>query len=278
MAANDITRVTVQIHYPQFGAEKEQNIHLSPAKAEALVAQKIFVDRGSKGYAYRLVINHKTEGKLALPWSAQVGDDYIYAAVPEDLLQERGGASSRRRMPRRTSSTAPSRRCWISSRDCSEEDHDHSHDSCGRLCLDRARRCCLRSLGRASAQQILLDKPVRAGELDALPGSQRRDDLLLHLRQAAPVDRRRTGGRSSRSCATSRTCARGADRGRGTRGRGRRHRPRGGGAVGDAGPARRPRSASCSGSRPGAQDPGAGGLQGRQVRARLVASRTPRAT
>jgi hypothetical protein len=87
MAANDITRVTVQIHYPQFGAEKEQNIHLSPAKAEPLVAQKIFVDRGSKGYAYRLIINHKTEGKLALPWSAQVGDDYIYASVPEDLLQ-----------------------------------------------------------------------------------------------------------------------------------------------------------------------------------------------
>ncbi len=87
MAANDITRVTIQIHYPQFGVEKEQNIHLSPAKAEPLVAQKIFVDRGSKGYAYRLVINHKTEGKLALPWSALVGDDYIYASVPEDLLQ-----------------------------------------------------------------------------------------------------------------------------------------------------------------------------------------------
>ena len=51
------------------------------------MAQKIFVDRGSKGYAYRLIINHKTEGKLALPWSAQVGDDYIYASVPEDLLQ-----------------------------------------------------------------------------------------------------------------------------------------------------------------------------------------------
>jgi hypothetical protein len=88
MTANDITRVTVQVHYPKFGEEVEENIHLSPAKGEALVAEKIFLDRGAKGYAYRLVVNHKTEGKLALPWSAQVADDYIYASIPEDLLKE----------------------------------------------------------------------------------------------------------------------------------------------------------------------------------------------
>jgi hypothetical protein len=88
MAASGITRVTVQVHYPRFGREVEENIHISPAANEALMKRKIFMDRGARGYAYRLIVNHKTEGKLALPWSAQVGDDYVYAAVPANLLTE----------------------------------------------------------------------------------------------------------------------------------------------------------------------------------------------
>jgi hypothetical protein len=86
MKASDITRVTVQIHYLKFGQEVEENIHLSPATNEPLVSKRIFMDRGAKGYAYRLVVNHKTEGKLVLPWSAKVGDDYVYAAIPEELV------------------------------------------------------------------------------------------------------------------------------------------------------------------------------------------------
>ncbi len=88
MAASGITRVTVQVHYPKFGREVEENIHVSPAANEALVKRKIFMDRGARGYAYRLIVNHKTEGKLALPWSAQVGDDYVFAAIPGNLLTE----------------------------------------------------------------------------------------------------------------------------------------------------------------------------------------------
>jgi hypothetical protein len=88
MKASDITRITVQIHYPKFGAEAEENIHISPAQNQGLVSKKIFVDRGTRGYAYRLVVNHKTEGKFALPWSAQVGDDYIYTTIPPELLEE----------------------------------------------------------------------------------------------------------------------------------------------------------------------------------------------
>lgn len=88
MRESQITRITVQVHYPKFGKEVEENIHLSPARNEPLVSKKIFMDGSAKGYAYRLVVNHKVEGKLALPWSAQVGDDYIYAAIPEELLVE----------------------------------------------------------------------------------------------------------------------------------------------------------------------------------------------
>lgn len=87
MAASGVSRVTAQIHYPKFGQEIEENIHVSPAGKEPLVSRRIFMDRGSRGYAYRLIVNHKTEGKLALPWSAQA-DDYVYAAIPPDLLTE----------------------------------------------------------------------------------------------------------------------------------------------------------------------------------------------
>jgi hypothetical protein len=88
MKASGISRVTVQIHYPRFGQEAEENIHISPAKNEPIVSQKIFIDRGARGYVYRLIVNHKTEGKLVLPWSARVGDDYIYATIPEELLKD----------------------------------------------------------------------------------------------------------------------------------------------------------------------------------------------
>lgn len=86
MKAKDVTRVSAQIHYYQFEREAETNIQLSPAKGQAVVPQKLFMDRDRKGYAYRLVYNHKTLGKLATPWQGNVSDGYIYAALPEDLL------------------------------------------------------------------------------------------------------------------------------------------------------------------------------------------------
>ena len=80
-----ITRITAQIHYRQFGEEIEENIHLSPARGEPITSRKIFIDQDQRGYAYRLVFNHKEEGKLALDWEPNVSDDYIYATVPENL-------------------------------------------------------------------------------------------------------------------------------------------------------------------------------------------------
>ena len=88
MKASNISRITVQIHYPKFGIEMEDNIAISPAKNEPLVSRKIFMDRDARGYAYRLVVDHKTEGKMATPWSAKVGDDYIYAAIPKDMISQ----------------------------------------------------------------------------------------------------------------------------------------------------------------------------------------------
>ena len=87
MKASGITRITVQVHYPRLGEETEENISISPARNEALVSKKIFMDRDAKGYVYRLVVDSKTDGKLAMPWSAKMGDDYVYAAVPKNILE-----------------------------------------------------------------------------------------------------------------------------------------------------------------------------------------------
>lgn len=86
MKASGITRITVQLHYPKMGEEVEENISVSPARNEALVSRKIFMDRDARGYVYRLVVDHKTDGKMATPWSAKMGDDYIYASIPSDML------------------------------------------------------------------------------------------------------------------------------------------------------------------------------------------------
>jgi hypothetical protein len=88
MAANDIARITVQLHYAKFGNEVEENIHVSPVQGQALVAKRIFLDRDAKGYVYRLIVNHKTKGKLVMPWQPRVGDDYIYASLPQELFDE----------------------------------------------------------------------------------------------------------------------------------------------------------------------------------------------
>ena len=85
LKSREITRVTAQVRYMQFGKEVEKNIHISAAKGEGLVEQQVFIDDNTKGYAYRLVINHKSKGKLVLPWEVRMTDDYIYATIPEEL-------------------------------------------------------------------------------------------------------------------------------------------------------------------------------------------------
>lgn len=120
MAAAGVTRVTVQVHYRRFGREVEENIHVSPAAAEALVKRRVFMDRDERGYAYRLIVNHKTEGKLALPWSAKVNDNYVYAALPADLLSE-PQALDQAKEAARTAGTSSTERVMDQFRELGEE-------------------------------------------------------------------------------------------------------------------------------------------------------------
>jgi len=80
-----VTRATLQVRYQKFGKEVEENIPLTVSKNEPLVEQTIFTDRDMVGYVYRLVLNHKEHGKLALDWEAKINDDYVYAIIPKEL-------------------------------------------------------------------------------------------------------------------------------------------------------------------------------------------------
>lgn len=85
---SDITRVTAQVHFMKFGKEVEENIQLSVAAGEPVVQKTIYIDKNTRGYVYRLIFNHKTEGKLALDWTPQINDNYIYASIPEDMTNK----------------------------------------------------------------------------------------------------------------------------------------------------------------------------------------------
>ena len=88
MDINDIARVTAEIHYPLFGKEQTTVMALSPSRGQPLADEYIYVDRGTKGFAYRLIINHKTEGRMVLPWQTRIGERYVWANLPEEILTE----------------------------------------------------------------------------------------------------------------------------------------------------------------------------------------------
>lgn len=83
-----VTRATLQLRYLKYGKETETNIPLTVSKNEPLVSSRIYTDREQTGYAYRFIINHKEEGKLATEWEAKINDDYVYASVPEQLREK----------------------------------------------------------------------------------------------------------------------------------------------------------------------------------------------
>ncbi|MEM9687790.1 MAG: hypothetical protein AAF934_12865, partial [Bacteroidota bacterium] len=78
-----VTRVTAEVRYYKFGIEQKTNIPLTVSKGEPLINETIFTDKYMRGYAYRIIFRHKTEGVLALPWETKINDDYIYASIPE---------------------------------------------------------------------------------------------------------------------------------------------------------------------------------------------------
>ncbi len=85
LKAANITRATLQVRYKKYNEEVEENINISPAANLPLVSKMLFMDRDTRGYVYRLVYNSAKEGKLAMPWSVKLNDNYVYAVIPDEL-------------------------------------------------------------------------------------------------------------------------------------------------------------------------------------------------
>jgi hypothetical protein len=87
LQSQGISRVTMQVRYYKYRQEYEDNINLSVAGGKSLVEKNIYMDRNAQGYAYRIVFNDKTEGKLATEWDAKINDFYTYSTIPKELKE-----------------------------------------------------------------------------------------------------------------------------------------------------------------------------------------------
>lgn len=83
-----ITRATLQVRHMKYGKEVESNIPLTVSKGESLVSKKLFIDQDVPGYVYRLILTHKEKGKVALDWETKINDDYVYANIPKQIIDQ----------------------------------------------------------------------------------------------------------------------------------------------------------------------------------------------
>ncbi|MBK9492470.1 MAG: hypothetical protein IPO07_29525 [Haliscomenobacter sp.] len=47
--------------------------------------QAIFTDKDTRGYAYRIILNHKEKGKIAFDFDPKINDDYVYITIPKEI-------------------------------------------------------------------------------------------------------------------------------------------------------------------------------------------------
>ncbi len=80
-----IKNVTLQLRCKKFNNEVETNIGINASSPESFTEKMIFMDRNTKGYAYRMVFHHKELGPLATEWDAKINTDYVYATIPKEI-------------------------------------------------------------------------------------------------------------------------------------------------------------------------------------------------
>lgn len=81
----EIRNATLQLRYEKFGKEVETNMNISLYSKQPYMEKTIYMDKNTRGYAYRLVFTHKTKGVMATDWDAKINTDYIFAVIPEEL-------------------------------------------------------------------------------------------------------------------------------------------------------------------------------------------------
>lgn len=85
LKAFDIKNVTLQIRYYKFGREVESSFNLNTIAGIGFMDKNIYMDRNTRGYAYRFVFYHKTKGPLATEWEAKLNTNYMFAVIPDEI-------------------------------------------------------------------------------------------------------------------------------------------------------------------------------------------------
>ena len=80
-----IRNVTLQLRYKKFDREIETNMNISLYSKTPYAEKTIYMDKDTRGYAYRLVFTHERKGVLAMPWESKINTEYVFAVVPEEL-------------------------------------------------------------------------------------------------------------------------------------------------------------------------------------------------
>ncbi len=90
LSAMGVVRATIQLRYYKFGKEVQTNVPITVSKGVSIVEKTIFMDVNTQGYVYRLIVDYKdpSKGKMAFEWQPKINDDYVYAAVPTEVLDE----------------------------------------------------------------------------------------------------------------------------------------------------------------------------------------------
>ncbi len=90
LSAMGVVRATIQLRYYKFGKEVQTNVPITVSKGVSIVEKTIFMDVNTQGYAYQLIVDYKdpSKGKMAFGWQPKINDDYVYAAVPTEVLDE----------------------------------------------------------------------------------------------------------------------------------------------------------------------------------------------
>ena len=213
MKASDITRITVQIHYPKFGEEMEENIQrlAGQERAAGLAARSSSIaTRRATPTAWSSTTRPRGSWRCrGAPRSATTTST---PAIPKDLLEQPEVKDIAKAAAQDAASSAKEKVLdevrELLGGNQRNEDHHRSITFWRRAALVGVAST---NVAPAQAQQILLDKPVRAGELTCFPDLERSQRLLLRVRQAATSRRTRTASRSSPSCATCENVRSGAD-------------------------------------------------------------------
>ena len=90
MESLDVRAAEVLLRHKRYGKRRVESARFRVVKAEPYVEKRLFVDKDDSDVEYKIVLTHKTKGKVSTDWMP-LEDDYVFAnlsGLPLDTLEE----------------------------------------------------------------------------------------------------------------------------------------------------------------------------------------------